>query len=58
MSDEQKQKLEFEFSEFEKLITDAQERIHKFVSILNIMDSMLERERESLKDLYKSFIKE
>ena len=58
MSEEQKVELEIEFRDLEKLISDAQERLYKFVSILNIMDSMLERERESLKDLYSRFIKE
>ena len=58
MSEEQKVELCKNFTEIEKLISDAQERVYKFVSILNIMDSMLERERESLKDLYSRYIKE
>lgn len=58
MSEDQKIKLCKKLAKIEKLISDAQTRIYKFTSILNIMDSILDRERETLKDLYSRYIKE
>lgn len=53
MSKSELEKLEIEYKELEKIIYNARQRIAKITEVLNIMDSMLECERNSLFSMHK-----